>query len=320
AILNYTRNQPKPVASLVFKGTVIGSSPSAPKVAAFSGRGPNHITPEILKPDVIAPGLNILAAWTGAAGPSDHEFDKRRVAFNIASGTSMACPHVSGLAAMLLKVHPNWTPAAIKSALMTTAYNSDNSGKPIIDLANGNISTPFQDGAGHVDPNKSLNPGLVYDIQPDDYDAFLCSLGYNQRQMSLFIKNRIVNCGLHKLAGGPGNLNYPSFSVIFKTSKDTVVKYKRTVTNVGKLGAATYSLKVNSPPSVKISVSPSLLRFTSTNQKLSYEVTFTTLIKNDPKVDKMEFGAIQWNNGLQVVRSPVAVTWKASTTISISSF
>ncbi|RZC85414.1 hypothetical protein C5167_041597 [Papaver somniferum] len=320
AILDYVKTQLKPVASLVFKGTVIGSSPSSPGVAAFSGRGPSRITPEILKPDVIAPGLNILAAWTESAGPSDLDFDKRRVAFNIMSGTSVACPHVSGLAAMLVKAHSIWSPAAIKSALMTTAYNLDNSGKPITDLAFGNMSNPFQHGAGHVDPNKALNPGLVYDIQSSDYEAFLCSLGYSQTQMSLFIKNRKADCGLHKLAAGPGDLNYPSFSVVFKTSKDTVVKYKRVVTNVGKLGAATYSLKVNSPPSVRISVSPSLLRFTSTNQKLSYEVTFTTLIKNDPEVDKIEFGAIEWNNGAQVVRSPVTVTWKASTTISISSF
>ncbi|KAI3956994.1 hypothetical protein MKW92_012160 [Papaver armeniacum] len=319
AILDYVRAQQKPVASLVFKGTVIGSSPSSPEVAPFSGRGPNQITPEILKPDVVAPGLNILAAWTGAAGPSDLDFDQRRVAFNIMSGTSAACPHVSGLAAMLMKAHPNWSPAAIKSALMTTAYNLDNAGKPFTDLAFGNMSNPFQHGAGHVDPNKALNPGLVYDIQSTDYEAFLCSLGYSQTQISLFIKSRKVDCGLHKLAAGPGDLNYPAFSVVFKTSKDTVVKYKRVVTNVGKLGAATYSVKVNSPPSVKISVSPSILRFTSTNQKLSYEVTFTTLIKNDPKTDKREFGAIEWNNGVTVVRSPVTLVWKASTTSSVAS-
>ncbi|KAI3977139.1 hypothetical protein MKX01_042829 [Papaver californicum] len=77
------------------------------------------------------------------------------------------------------KDHPQWTPAAIKSALITTAYNLDNAGKPITDLAFGNNSTPFQHGAGHVDPNKALNPGLVYHIQPSDYEAFLCSLGYS---------------------------------------------------------------------------------------------------------------------------------------------
>ncbi|KAI3956995.1 hypothetical protein MKW92_012161, partial [Papaver armeniacum] len=157
-IVGYTRSQQKPVASFEFKGTVTGSSTTAPKVASFSSRGPNYITPEILKPDIIAPGVNILAAWTGATSPKGLEFDKRRVKFNIISGTSMACPHVSGLAAMLRHAHRKWSPAAIKSALMTTAYNSDNAGKPITDLATGKVSTPFQHGAGHVNPNEALNP------------------------------------------------------------------------------------------------------------------------------------------------------------------
>ncbi|RZC90018.1 hypothetical protein C5167_029087 [Papaver somniferum] len=325
AIVRYIKSQQKPVASFVFRGTVTGSSPSAPKVASFSSRGPNHITPEILKPDVIAPGVNILAAWTGATGPKGLDFDKRRVAFNIISGTSMACPHVTGLAAMLRKAYPNWTPAAIKSALMTTAYNSDNAGKPITDLATGNISNPFQHGAGHVDPNEALNPGLVYDIQPSDYEAFLCSMGYNQKQMALFIKDRKVDCGLHKLAAGPGDLNYPSFSVVFKSPNDSVVKYKRVVTNVGRLAFGIYRVKVKSPPSVKISVWPSLLIFALPNQKLSYEVTFKSLSKND-NTTKMEFGAIEWISTVHgTVRSPVAVMWpapaaEASTTSLISSY
>ncbi|KAI3951957.1 hypothetical protein MKW92_043398 [Papaver armeniacum] len=297
-----------------------------PKVASFSSRGPNHITPEILKPDVIAPGVNILAAWTGAAGPSALEVDKRRVAFNIMSGTSMACPHVSGLAAMLRHAHRKWSPAAIKSALMTTAYNSDNAGKPITDLATGKVSTPFQHGAGHVNPNKALNPGLVYDIQPNDYVAFLCSIGYSQTQMSLFIKDRKVDCSLNKLAAGPGDLNYPSFSVVFKSSNDSI-KYKRVLTYVGKLGFALYRVKVNSPPSVKITVSASLLLFTSLSLKSSYEVTFTSLSNNDSNTTKMEFGSIEWTdtNSAHVVRSPVAVMWpapaaNASMTSLISSF
>ncbi|KAI3914369.1 hypothetical protein MKW98_014976 [Papaver atlanticum] len=308
AIIEYINKEQNPVASLVFRGTVIRSSP-APKVASFSSRGPNHLTPEILKPDVIAPGVNILAAWTGAAGPSDLEVDKRRVAFNIMSGTSMACPHVSGLAAMLRHAHRKWSPAAIKSALMTTAYNSDKAGKPITDLATGKVSTPFQHGAGHVDPNKALNPGLVYDIQPSDYVAFLCSIGYNQTQMSLFIKDRKVDCSLNKLAAGPGDLNYPSFSVVFKSSNDSV-KYKRVLTYVGKLGFALYRVKVNSPPFVKITVTPNLLLFTTLSLKSSYEVTFTSLELN---TTKMEFGSIEWTdtNSVHVVRSPVALMWPA---------
>ncbi|KAI3919071.1 hypothetical protein MKW98_016624 [Papaver atlanticum] len=311
-IVKYIDTQQKPTASFDFKGTILGSSPSAPKIAAFSSRGPNFITREILKPDVIAPGVNILGAWTGAVGPTDLEVDKRRVEFNIISGTSMSCPHVSGLAAMLRKAYPNWSPAAIKSALMTTAYNLDNAGKNFTDLSTGKDSTPFQHGAGHVDPNKALNPGLVYDIQPSDYEAFLCSIRYNRTQISLFIHDKTVDCSSsHTSVAGPGDLNYPSFSVIFKPPNDSVVKHKRVVTNVGKPGDAIYRVKVTNPSSAEISVSPSILTFTATNQSLSYEITFTSLSKAD-NVTKTEFGSIEWTDSAHVVRSPIALIWPPS--------
>ncbi|XP_026438704.1 subtilisin-like protease SBT1.4 [Papaver somniferum] len=167
-----------PVAVIKFEGTSIGFSPSSPKIAAFSSRGPNAITPEILKPDIIAPGVNILAAWTGAVGPSKLKADTRRVKYNLLSGTSMACPHVSGIAALLKSVHPKWSPAAIKSAMMTTAYTVDNSRKNITRLADGKYARWFEIGSGHVDPNKALHPGLVYDVETEDYAQFLCSINY----------------------------------------------------------------------------------------------------------------------------------------------
>ncbi|RZC52934.1 hypothetical protein C5167_021353 [Papaver somniferum] len=309
-IQRYIRTQQKPTASFDFEGTVTGSSPSAPKIAAFSSRGPNLITPEILKPDVIAPGVNILAAWTGAVGPTALEVDKRLVEFNIISGTSMACPHVSGLAAMLRRAYPDWSSAAIKSALMTTAYNLDNAGKIFTDLSTGNNSIPFMHGAGHVDPNKALNPGLVYDIQPSDYEAFLCSIGYNQAQIMRFIQDRTVDCGSHTSVTGPGDLNYPSFSVVFKPP-NSVVKHKRVVTNVGKSEDVIYRVKVNSPRSAEISVSPSVLVFTTPNQSLSYEITFTSLstAERNSTITRVSFGSIEWTDSVHVVRSPIALIW-----------
>ncbi|KAI3968365.1 hypothetical protein MKW92_042689, partial [Papaver armeniacum] len=80
------------------------------------------------------------------------------VEFSMQSGTSMACPHVSGIAALLKSVHPEWSPGAIKSAIMTTAYNVDNSRKNITRLADGKYATWFELGSGHVDPNKALHP------------------------------------------------------------------------------------------------------------------------------------------------------------------
>ncbi|GMH17573.1 hypothetical protein Nepgr_019414 [Nepenthes gracilis] len=165
-IKGYVVSDPNPTATINFRGTAIGSFPPAPKVAAFSSRGPNHLTPEILKPDLIAPGVNILAGWTGFTAPTDLDIDPRRVEFNIISGTSMSCPHVSGLAALLRKAHPSWSPAAIKSALMTTAYYLDNSGNNITDLATGEQSSPFVHGSGHVNPNRALDPWTSVRYRP----------------------------------------------------------------------------------------------------------------------------------------------------------
>jgi subtilisin family serine protease len=127
-IKRYIRTSASPVATILFLGTVVGGTPSSPRMASFSSRGPNLLAPEILKPDVTAPRVDILAAWTGENSPSQLDSDTRRVKFVIISGTSMSCPHVSGIAALLRQARPDWSPAAIKSALMTTAYNVDNAG------------------------------------------------------------------------------------------------------------------------------------------------------------------------------------------------
>ncbi|KAL3511609.1 hypothetical protein ACH5RR_024326 [Cinchona calisaya] len=320
-IKSYLTSDPSPKATIAFRGTVIGTSPSAPRVAAFSSRGPNHLTAEILKPDVIAPGVNILAGWTGLVGPTDLDIDPRRVEFNIISGTSMSCPHVSGLAALLRKAHPTWSPAAIKSALMTTAYNVDNIGKNITDLATGEESTPFVHGSGHVDPNRALNPGLVYDLGTRDYLAFLCAIGYGPDRIAVFVRDwsASVDCSAEGLST-PGDLNYPSFSVVFSLS-ESVVKYKRVVKNVGSKADAVYEVKVNAPPSVEVSVSPSKLTFSEGQDALSYEVSFTSGAGQGRIVRgiKPAFGSIEWSDGEHLVRSPIAVLWHLSSSSLVDS-
>lgn len=323
-IRKYTTSDPGARASIVFKGTVIGTSPPAPKVASFSSRGPNHLSGEILKPDVIAPGVNILAGWTGSVGPTDLDIDPRRVEFNIISGTSMSCPHVSGLAALLRKAYPEWSPAAIKSALMTTAYNLDNGGNKIADLATGEASSPFVHGAGHVDPNRAMDPGLVYDIQPADYVSFLCSIGYDAKRIAVFTlgSSAADYCG----GGGgggiidrPGDLNYPAFSVVFDegetTEKGLAVKYRRVLKNVAAAADAVYEVSVNSPPSVEVKVSPTKLVFSADNKTAAYEITFTSARRNEGLglglgvVASQAFGSLEWTDGSHRVRSPIAVVW-----------
>lgn len=99
--------------------TMLDTKP-APFMAAFSSQGPNVINPEFLKPDITAPGVSIIAAYTGAQGPTNLAFDTRRVKFNSLSGTSMSCPHIAGVVGLLKSMHPDWSPSAIKSAIMTT--------------------------------------------------------------------------------------------------------------------------------------------------------------------------------------------------------
>ncbi|KAG0469221.1 hypothetical protein HPP92_018549 [Vanilla planifolia] len=314
-IRTYILSSSSPTASIVFRGTVISGETPAPKVAAFSSRGPNYRTPEILKPDVIAPGVNILAAWTDSASPTDLDIDPRRVPFNIISGTSMSCPHVSGIAALLRGAHPDWSPAAIKSAIVTTAYNLDTTGEIIKDLATGNSSTPFVRGAGHVDPNKALNPGLVYDAGFDDYIAFLCSIGYSNQQIAVFTREpTFVDCSSKGLSN-PGELNYPSFAVVFYETRN-VVTYKRTVKNVGGFvsggsSSVKYKVEISSPPGVKVTVRPTELVFDPVNHSLSYEITFAS-IAGSKAAGTHQFGSISWTDGVHEVRSPVAITWRYS--------
>ncbi|CAA7034611.1 unnamed protein product [Microthlaspi erraticum] len=300
-IRHYALTDPNPTASILIQGTVVNVQPS-PVVAAFSSRGPNSITPNILKPDLIAPGVNILAGWTGAEGPTGLASDSRRVEFNIISGTSMSCPHVSGLAALLKSVHPEWSPAAIRSALMTTAYNNYKDGKPILDIATGKPSTPFDHGAGHVSPATATNPGLIYDLTTEDYLGFLCALNYTSSQIRS-VARRNYTCDPSK-THSVADLNYPSFAL--NVDGAGAYKYTRTVTSVG--GAGTYSVKISSETTaVKISVEPAVLNFKEANEKKSYTVTFT--VDSSKASGSNSFGSIVWSDGKHVVGSPVAISW-----------
>ena len=173
----------------------------------------------------------------------------------------MSCPHISGLAALLKAAHPEWSPSAIKSALVTTAYIQDNTNSSLRDAADGSLSNPWAHGAGHVDPQKALSPGLVYDISTEEYLAFLCSLDYTIDHVKTIVKRTNITCS--KKFKDPGELNYPSFSVLFGDKR--VVRYTRELTNVGT-ARSIYKVTVNGPSSVGISVDRKSTRLNSSHR------------------------------------------------------
>ncbi|CAL0326849.1 unnamed protein product [Lupinus luteus] len=305
----YINSTMRPLARIEFGGTVIGKS-RAPAVARFSARGPSFTNPSILKPDVIAPGVNIIAAWPQNLGPTGLAEDTRRVNFSVMSGTSMSCPHVSGISALIHSAHPRWTPAAIKSAIMTTAEVTDHTGRPILD--EDKPAGAFALGAGHVNPQRALNPGLIYDIRPNDYINHLCSIGYTRSEI-FSITHRNVSCNdIMKMNRG-FSLNYPSISVMFKHGMRRNVFIRR-VTNVGSANSI-YSVEVVAPEGVKVIVRPKRLVFKQINQSLGYKVWFISRKNVGKGGDMMNFaeGSLTWihsQNGSYRVRSPIVVTWK----------
>jgi subtilisin family serine protease len=290
-IISYINSASAPLATLSFQGTVIGDD-HAPIVASFSSRGPSLESLGILKPDIIGPGVNILAAWPVSLEGNKHGKFK----FVIGSGTSMSCPHLSGVAALLKSVHPDWSPAAIKSAMMTTADVVNLAHNPIEDQT-FQPADLFATGAGHVNPSRASDPGLVYDIQHQDYIPYLCGLHYTDREMAIITQQK-VNCS--EISSIPeSQLNYPSFCILFGSQVQT---YTRTVTNVGEANSS-YSVKISPPPGVQVSVRPDKLDFTEQEQKATYEVTFTKL----PSAAKSNFtqGFLVWTSGKYFVRSPI---------------
>ncbi|XP_059461951.1 cucumisin-like [Corylus avellana] len=263
----------------------------APYIPPFSSRGPNPTTPNILKPDLAAPGVNILAAWSPISPISEVDVDKRAFSYNILSGTSMACPHASGVAAYIKSFHPTWSPAAIKSALLTTATPMS---------AGKNPEAEFAYGAGNVNPIQAVHPGLVYDIDALDYVRFLCGQGYNTKLLQILAGDN--NTCSEATNGSVFDLNYPSFALSTPPSKSISQVFNRTVTNVGS-PMSTYKAIVTTQLGLTIKVNPSVLSFTSLGQKLSFALTIEGTIENS-----VVSAALVWDDGTFRVRSPIVVS------------
>lgn len=199
----------------------------------------------------------------------------------------MATPHVAAVVALLKALHPNWSPAALKSAIVTTASVTDERGMPI--LAEGlprKIAEPFDYGGGHINPNRAADPGLIYDIDPSDYNKFFgCTIKTS------------VSCNPSALPGY--HLNLPSIAIPDLRYPITV---SRTVTNVGEVDAV-YHAAIQSPPGVKMDVEPPVLVFNAANKVHMFKVKFSPLWKLQ---GDYAFGSITWHNDQKTVRIPIA--------------
>ncbi|MYM67614.1 S8 family serine peptidase [Pseudoduganella sp. FT55W] len=276
---------------------VYDSNPAAaPIVAGSSSRGPNVADRNLLKPDLAAPGTDILAAGLPYM-PTEEDFmapytggKMPAPAWEFMTGTSMATPHISGIAAVLKQVHPDWSPAAIKSALMTTAFDTQSDG-----LAgaqwwdNSALNTgklPWGQGAGQVAPSTAADPGLVYDAGPEDYRRFLCG-------QSLKVA---IDCGgVTPLAAS--DLNLPSLGAEAVLSSQSL---RRTVTNVGA-NSATYTASATLP-GYKVEVSPATLTL-APGAKADFTVK---LSRTTAPMHQWSYGKLTWSDGHgHQVRSPL---------------
>ncbi|CAN6546039.1 unnamed protein product [Malus baccata var. baccata] len=295
-------NKTTQVKTLSFVHTSLGSKP-APQVYSQSSRGPDRNNPSILKPDILAPGVDVLGA-VAPNRPSIFHLNNYELVSDYAllSGTSMAAPHVAGVAALVKAVHREWSPAAIRSAIMTSAYTVDNTNATIKNQETGLPATPLDFGAGHINPNKAMNPGLIYDMDVQDYIEFLCGLGYNAKQMRAVLRRSEWSCSSNLT-----QLNYPSFIASFKSSIDRSStkseNFTRVVTNVGN-HTSIYKAVLQVPRGLKIAVEPSTLAFSRKNQQHA----FSLRVEIDGNASRVTYGYLKWiDQHSHIVSSPVVI-------------
>lgn len=240
----------------------------APQMAAFSSTGPAIAgNGDLLKPDITAPGVGVVAAVAPPGNGGEN--------FASYQGTSMSSPHIAGLGALLAGEHPEWQPMWIKSALMTTATTVDNQGKPI--QRGGEDATPFDFGAGHVDPAAAFEPGLVYDSGPADWIAYMCAIGQGQ----------LVGAPCDDVPSiDPSDLNYPSIAIGDLAGTQTVT---RTVTNATD-GYSFYRAKVDAPDGLDVTVSPrAMVLRPGQSKEVRIEVE-----REDAAFDEYTNGSVTW--------------------------
>jgi subtilisin family serine protease len=264
------------------KGVFRELSDPGNRIGSFSSRGPSPGELDFLKPDVTAPGVHILAAHT--ADPAN---TLKGELYQYLSGTSMAAPEAAGVAALLKEAHPDWSPARLKSSLSTSAY------RQVLKQDGVGAADPFDTGSGHIDANRAIDPGLVYDTQFFDFAAYLCGLEDPPYPAT--------DCAILAAAGFSAegrDLNLPSVGVAELISGDVVT---RRVTNVGP--ASRYSLELTPPLGIDVSVQPPSLSLNS-GETAEFSITFQ---RNGAVLDTWAFGRLVWSDGARSAASPIAL-------------
>lgn len=267
----------------------IGTAP-APKMAGFSSRGPNAGDGNILKPDLTAPGVDVIAQVTPPLNMADRDAVVAGTlvpgpAWASYQGTSMSSPHVAGLALLLKQAHPTWGPGAIKSALMTTAYTTLDDG--VAGLSNGLL--PWSQGSGHVQPNKATDPGLVYNSAKNDWVKYQCKVN----------KPAVLpasDCTTIGTLSETSDLNLPTMTASTVIGS---VTFPRTVTNVGS-STATYTSTASVPGFTTVVTPASLTLAPGASAAFTVKLTATTAAQG-----VWNYGQLVWNDGTHTVRSPI---------------
>jgi subtilisin family serine protease len=267
----------------------------APSMAGFSSRGPNRLSADIVKPDITAPGVQIMAGWSPFPDPGEVPGEL----FAAIAGTSMSSPHIAGVLALIDQAHPDWTPAMAKSAIMTTAYQDVTKEDGVTP------ADPFDFGAGHVDPGEKVHkgsafqPGLVYNAGLFEYAGFTCGA-----DLGIFSSGSCAFLDSIDVPLDPSDLNVPSIGIADIIGSQTV---QRTVTSVAKeRGWRTYTVSVDAPEGFDVSVTPSTFRLKQ-GQSATYFVTVTNV---SAPAGEWRHGSLTWSDktGNYDVYSPISVS------------
>jgi subtilisin family serine protease len=161
---------------------VITRERTANYVADFSSRGPNFEAPDVMSPNLAAPGVDIYAAWADEMPFSMYGMPAD---YSAISGTSMAAPHVAGAMALLSQAHPEWSPAQIQSALMTTASIEGVTRAHDIYPYGPSAAGSAEAGSGVINVSRANNAGLLLDENSDNYRAANPKNGGNIHTLNL---------------------------------------------------------------------------------------------------------------------------------------